>query len=146
MRQELSLGDDRTIAVVTRRDGGFDVAVDAGDGAGVSVRLDEDEADAVAELLGSPKLVSRMAQMQREADDVLVEQLSIPRHSPFAGRALGDTRAQSRTHASIVAVMRGGSTQASPGPDFMLEAGDLVVAVGTREGLDQIAHILDGTG
>jgi TrkA domain protein len=42
-------------------------------------------------------------------------------------------------------VLRGGATHPSPGPDFVFETGDLVVTVGTREGLDQVAHILDGT-
>jgi TrkA domain protein len=43
---------------------------------------------------------------------------------------------------SLVAVMRAGQVYPSPGPDFMLAAGDLVVAVGTGEGLGNAAKIL----
>jgi K+/H+ antiporter YhaU regulatory subunit KhtT len=33
----------------------------------------------------------------------------------------------------------------SPGPAFVLIAGDLLVTVGTREGVDQVVRILEGT-
>jgi TrkA domain protein len=65
------------------------------------------------------------------------------RRSPDAG--LGDTQARTRTGASIVAVIRGGVAAVSPGPAFVLIAGDLLVTVGTREGVDQVVRILEGT-
>jgi TrkA domain protein len=145
--QELELHDGRRIGVVTRRDGHRDIVVydEDGDGAAVTITLDEREADVIADLLGAPQLVARLTDLRRGADELLTEQLPIGAGSPFAGRPLGDTHARTRTGASIVAVLRGGSTHASPGPDFVFETGDLVVTVGTREGLDQVAHILDGT-
>ena len=150
--QELTLADGHRIGIVTRRTGLRDLLVFAdgadGDGHGVqaNVTLTDDEADTVAELLGAPQVVSRLTSLQSEAAALLIEQLPIPHNSPYRGRPLRDTRARGRTGASIVAVMRGGATQPSPGPDFVFESGDLVVAVGTREGLDQIGRILDGTG
>jgi TrkA domain protein len=146
--QEISLHDGRRIGIVTRRNGTRDVVFydDDGDGAAATVALNDDEADAVAELLGAPKLVMRLAGLQSQADEVLTEQLAMPGSSPFAGRPLGDTQARTRTGASIVAVLRGGATHPSPGPEFVLLGGDLVVTVGTRDGLDQVARLLDGTG
>ena len=146
--QEMSLHDGRRIGIVTRRNGTRDIVVydEDGDGAAATVALNDDEADAVAELLGAPKLVMRLASMQAEADAVLTEQLPIPADSPYAGRPLGDTQARTRTGASIVAVLRGGATHPSPGPDFVLRGGDLVITVGTRDGLDQVGRLLDGTG
>jgi K+:H+ antiporter subunit KhtT len=147
--QELALLDGHRIGIVTRRTGLRDLVVlddDGGDGVQAAVTLTDDEADTVAELLGAPQVVSRLSSLQSEAAALLVEQLPIPHNSPYRGRPLRDTRARGRTGASIVAVMRGGATQPSPGPDFVFESGDLVVAVGTREGLDQIGRILDGTG
>ena len=38
--------------------------------------------------------------------------------------------------------MRAGQVHPSPTPDFTLTAGDLLVAVGTTEGLDAAAKIL----
>jgi len=69
----------------------------------------------------------------------------VPASSPFAGRGLGDTQARTRTGASIVAIIRGGVAALSPGPQFELVAGDLLVTVGTRQGVDQVIRILEGT-
>jgi TrkA domain protein len=144
--QELELHDGRRLGIVTRRNGHRDIVVydEDGDGAAETITLDAKEADVIAELLGAPQLVTRLADLQRSVDDVLTEQLPIPATSRYAGRPLGDTQARTRTGASIVAVLRDGATHASPGPDFTLEAGDLVVTVGTREGVDQVARILEG--
>ena len=43
-----------------------------------------------------------------------------------------------------VAVMRDREVIASPGPEFVFEANDVVVAVGTRQGLDGATAILAG--
>lgn len=144
--QELELHDGRRMGVVTRRNGHRDIVIydDEGDGAAAAITLDDDEANVIAELLGAPQLVTRLTDLQRSVDEVITEQLPIPRTSSYAGRPLGQTQVRTRTGASIVAVLRDGSTHASPGPDFVLQAGDLVVTVGTREGLDEVARILDG--
>ena len=146
--QELALHDGSRLGIVTRRNGWRDIVLydDDGDGALATATLNDDEADAVAELLGAPQLVMRLSSLQSQADDVLTEQLPIPNRSPYAGRLLGDTQARTRTGASIVAIVRSGRTHPSPGPDFVLAAGDLVITVGTRQGLDKVAQILDGTG
>jgi TrkA domain protein len=144
--QELELHDGRRLGIVTRRNGHRDIVIydDEGDGAAAAITLDDDEANVVAELLGAPQLVTRLTDLQRSVDEVITEQLPIPRTSRYAGRPLGQTQARTRTGASIVAVLRDGGTHASPGPDFVLQAGDLVVTVGTREGLDQVARLLEG--
>jgi TrkA domain protein len=144
--QELELHDGRRVGIVTRRNGHRDIVIydDEGDGAAAAITLDDDEANAVAELLGAPQLVTRLADLQRSVDEVITEQLPVPRASTYAGRPLGQAQIRTRTGASIVAVLRDGATHASPGPDFALEAGDLVVTVGTRDGLDQVARILEG--
>nr|WP_246221196.1 TrkA C-terminal domain-containing protein [Phytoactinopolyspora mesophila] len=77
-----------------------------------------------------------------QAEGVLTEQFPIPAGSPFAGRPLRDTAARRHTGTSIVAVLRQQNVTASPGPEFVFEAGDIVVAVGTRDGLDQLAQLL----
>jgi TrkA domain protein len=145
--QELELQDGRRMGVVTRRNGQRDLVLydEDGDGAAETLQLSGEEANLLAELLGAPQLVARLADLQRGADSVVTEQLPLPAGSPYAGRPLGETRARTRTGASIVAVLRDGSTHASPGPDFPLHAGDLVVTVGTRDGVDRVARILDGS-
>jgi len=41
-----------------------------------------------------------------------------------------------------VAVLRGGSSVPAPGPDFVLEAGDTVVAVATQEGVASLRSLI----
>lgn len=145
--QEVSLRDGRRLGIVTRRNGLRDLVFydDDGDGAAADLPLTDEEADAVAEILGAPQLTFRLAALQRQADGLVVEQLPVPADSPFAHRPLGDTQARTRTGASIVAVLRQGAALPSPTPDFVLVPGDLVVTVGTQQGVDGLAHILDGT-
>lgn len=145
--QEVALHDGRRVGIVTRRNGLREIVFydDDGDGADATVALTDDEANAVAEILGAPQLTFRLAALQRQADGLIVEQLPVPADSPFAGRPLGDTQARTRTGASIVAVLRQGAAMASPTPDFVLFPGDLVVTVGTQAGVNQVAHILDGS-
>jgi len=145
--QEIALHGGRRLGVVTRRNGTRDLVLydEDGDGAAGTVALNDDEADAVAELLGAPQLVTRLTELQNRAGDLVTEQLPVPAGSPFAGRPLGDTQARTRTGASIVAILRRGTMHPSPAPDFVFEPGDLVVTVGTREGIDAVGRILDGS-
>ena len=145
--QELELHGGKRLGIVTRRNGQRDLVVydEDGDGAAETIQLTDAEANAIAEMLGAPQLVVRLADLQRAVDDVITEQLPVPAKSPYVARPLGDTQARTRTGASIVAVLRSAATHASPGPDFVLQAGDLVVTVGTRDGVDHVARILDGT-
>lgn len=145
--QEVELKAGRRLGIVTRRNGLRDIVVydEDGEGAATTVALTDDEANALAEVLGAPQLMVRLSELQHQADGLVTEQLPVPATSPFAGRVLGDTQARTRTGASIVAILRAGAAIASPGPDFPLLAGDLVVTVGTRDGVDQVAHILDGS-
>jgi TrkA domain protein len=143
--QEIALRTGRRVGIVTRRNGVRDIVLydEDGDGALGSVSLSDDEANAVAELLGAPQLVARLSDLQEQAGDLVTEQLPMPYGSAYDGRPLGDTQARTRTGASIVAILRDGMMHASPTPDFALRGGDLVITVGTREGVDHVARILD---
>jgi TrkA domain protein len=145
--QELELRNGRRIGIVTRRSGLRDIVLydEEGDGASDAVALSDDEANALAEILGAPQLTFRLAVLQRQAEGLIVEQLPVPGDSPFVAHPLGDTQARTRTGASIVAVLRQDAAVPSPTPDFVLQAGDLVVTVGTQEAVNHVAHILDGT-
>ncbi|MCX4094180.1 cation:proton antiporter regulatory subunit [Nocardia sp. alder85J] len=134
----------RRVGVVDRKDGGVDLILSrpGNPDACEQVALTVTEAAALAGLLGAPRLVEQLVAEQRELADVNTRQLSIRTGSPYAGRPLGDTRMRTRTTASIVAVVRGGQTIPSPGPDFPMAAGDQLIVVGTGAGLDAAAAIL----
>ncbi len=135
----------RRLGVVSHRTGRRDVVVyrrDDPDSAADTVVLNAEEANALAELLGSARIVERLTELQRQVEGLVSEQIPIAAGSRYAGRTLGDTRARTRTGASIVAVVRDRDVIASPRPDFVFHAGDVVVVVGTAEGTAAVAAIL----
>jgi TrkA domain protein len=104
--------------------------------------LDSGESRTVAELLGLPLVMDRMTDLPAALDGVEAVRMPVPVGSPYAGRPLGDTRARSRTGASIVAILRDGRVITTLTPDFLLQRGDLVVAVGDRPGIDGLRELL----
>lgn len=137
----------RTVGVVSHRNGRRDLVLydmDDPDACLASIPLTDDEAEALADILGASLMLGQLAGLRQQAAGLLTEQIPITAGSPFVGRRLGDTRTRTRTGASIVAVMRDREVIASPGPSFAFEANDVVVVVGTRQGLDGVTAILAG--
>jgi TrkA domain protein len=143
VRKDFALRNGRRIGVVTHRDGKIDLIVsksDDPDACLAELPLTADEAGALANLLGAPQLVAQLREEHRDLPGIHTRQ--IPVGPPFDGRTLGDTALRTRTGVSVVAVMRAGQVHPSPTPDFTLTAGDLMVTVGTSEGLDNAVKIL----
>jgi TrkA domain protein len=107
-------------------------------------RLTPEEADAVAEVLGAPRLTQRFADLSREVPGLQSGRFPVPPGSPFAGRPLGDTRARTLTGCSIVAIVRDTDVVPSPGPQDLLQPGDVLVAIGSGPGLQQLGQRLAG--
>ena len=137
-------GGRRRIGIIDHKDGSIDLIVSKADNSEATeqIPLTTEEAAALANLLGAPQLVAQLREEHREFDGVTTRQLPVRKGSPYDGRRLGDTEMRTRTKASIVAVMRAGNPLPSPGPDFVFTAADLLVIVGTAEGLDAAARIL----
>jgi TrkA domain protein len=87
-------------------------------------------------------MLGQLAGIREQPAGVFTEQLLISAGSPYSGEDLGATKARTRTHTSIVAIVRGANVIPSPTPDTPLAAGDTIVAVGTRLGLDALARVL----
>jgi TrkA domain protein len=145
VRKDFELTTGRRVGVVALRDGGLDLIVSKKgdpDSCQASVRLTDDEAAVLANLLGAPQLVSQLREEHRDLPGISTRQLPIGEESPYDGRTLGETAMRTRTGVSVVAVMRAGQVYPSPNPDFNLTEGDLLVSVGTSDGLDAAAKIL----
>lgn len=141
----VTTGRGRRIGIVSHRSGRRDLVVydkEDPDTSVVSVALSADEANTIAEYLGTARIIEQLAEMQRQVAGLLTEQLVLVPGSPYDGRTLGDTQARTRTGASIVAVVRGNDVIASPRPDFGLLARDLIVVVGTPAGVEGVATLL----
>ncbi|MBB5850830.1 cation:proton antiporter regulatory subunit [Amycolatopsis umgeniensis] len=145
VRKDFATRNGRRVGVVTHRDGHVELIVsktDDPDACLASLPLTTDEAGALANLLGAPQLVAQLTEEHRDLPGINTKQLPIKGSSPFDGRTLGDTAMRTRTSVSVVAVMRAGQVHPSPTPDFNLTAGDVLVAVGTSEGLEAAVKIL----
>ncbi len=145
IRHDLVTASGRRLGVVSHRNGRRDLVLydpDDPDACTANIPLTDDEAEALADILGASLMLSQLSGLRDQAAGLLTEQISIPAGSPYVNRRLGDTKARTRTSASIVAVLRAREVIASPDPTFRFEAGDAVVVVGTRKGLDGVAAIL----
>jgi TrkA domain protein len=148
IRQDVLTSSGQRVGVVTRFSGERYLVVydrDDPDARLAAVPLTDDEAVALGDLLGTSILLSQLSGLEAGTAGLLTEQISIDADSPYVGRQLGDTKARSRTGTSIVAVLRAGKVIPTPETSFRFEVGDVLVAIGTREGLDALTAILAGT-
>jgi len=65
--------------------------------------------------------------------DAILEWVDVTEDSPLAGETLADANVRRETGVSVIAVQRADETISNPGPDFVLQPGDILVTVGTRE-------------
>ena len=145
LRHDFTTKAGRQLGVVTHRTGRRDLLVydrDDPDTCQEVVQLTEDEADALADLLGGDRLVSHLARLQQQIEGLVIDWLEIRPGSPYADRTIADTQARSRTGVSIVAVLRNGGAIPAPTPDVRLEAGDTLVVVGTTDGISALSDLL----
>jgi TrkA domain protein len=144
LRHEFYTGKGQHAAVVSHVSGRRDIVIyrqHDPDSVAATLSLSTDEANGIAELLGTARIVERLADLQRQVVGLATVQVPVTAGSPYDGRTLGDTRARTRTGASIVAVVRAGAIIGSPRPDFVFVPGDLVIVVGTAEGTDATADL-----
>ena len=147
VRYRLLTRSGELLGVVVLREGGAEIAVydrrDPDHARGL-IRLDAEEADALAEVLGAPRLTQRFADLSREVPGLRSGRFTVRPGSPFDGQPLGETRARTLTGCSIVAIVRDSDVVPSPGPQDRLRAGDVLIAIGSERGLATLERRLSG--
>jgi Putative regulatory, ligand-binding protein related to C-terminal domains of K+ channels len=144
VRYDLVTDEGHHLSVVAHQDGRRFLAFhdpDDDDACKETVRLAPGEAAALAKLLRPDPVVHLPTELEI---DLVTERIPLTAKSPYSGRTLGATQARTRTGASIVAVLRRTSATPSPTPDFRFAAGDILVVVGTREGVEAVADLIAG--
>ncbi len=147
VRYEFPDRDGNLIGVIARRDGGVEVVVyDVGDPdeSRPAFRLTAEGADALAQILGAPRIAERFADLTKEVPGLIAGQVEIRTNGPFVDQPLGSTRARTLTGASVVAIVRGEDVVASPKPDEILRTGDVLVVIGTTSGISAVDKIVSG--
>lgn len=138
VRHDFVTEDGDRVGVIVHRTGRREIVVyDSTDPDACSPMLDLSSADTrvLGELLGASQVSQTVGAVQQELDGLAIEWIHMPEGSFGAGRTIEAGQYRTRTGSSIVAIVRGDSTVPAPTPDFRIEVGDTVVAVGTTEGL-----------
>jgi CPA2 family monovalent cation:H+ antiporter-2 len=65
------------------------------------------------------------------------ESFMVPKSSPAVGRSIRELQLRKMTGVTIIAVVHGGKPLTNPSPDAVIEAGDILVMVGSHAQLDQ---------
>lgn len=132
-------GGRRDLLVYNRRDPDACAAV---------VRLEEEDSDTLAELLGGSQITERLTNLQQTVQGLTLDWLPISESWGCAGRTMQEAGLQLRkdTGVSIVAVVRDGQTIPTPSLDFRLLPGDTVVVVGTPQAIREAAAAMQSGG
>jgi len=95
-------------------------------------------------LRGSDVAGALMHSIERMMAGAITDTYFIEPDSPSVGRTLADLDLRGRTRALIIAVVRDGSHELSPGADFTFRPRDVLVLVGDHQALEAAFRVLGG--
>ena len=144
VRHEFTTAGGERVALLTHRSGRRELAVyDRGDpdACRTVLHLSADDTHSLGEILGTSH-VSESVLGTQQVEGLALDWLTLPAGSRFEGASIADGRFRTQTGASIVAIVRGGSSIPAPDPETRFEPGDVLVAVGTPDGLTRLRALL----
>ncbi len=129
--------DGGKVGVITHRSGHSDLITFAdsdkvSDSSKVSLRLDEDEAHTLAELLGGTKITEGISNLD-SIPGLSIDWFTVDYDDHIAGQLLGDLASRGIVGLTVVAVVRGESANPAPADDFKVFPGDTLVVAGSPE-------------
>lgn len=93
----------------------------------------------MAALVAQPEVVEFLDVVMRDGEfEVRMAHFEIASGSPLAGRALGEAGISRRTGSTILAIRRDEGFLTNPDRQFVLEPGDIIIALGTEDHLKQL--------
>ncbi len=92
----------------------------------------------------SIEIFSRVLAHYNVPRDDIERLVSVGDTAPVVGQTIAETALRSKTGALILAVRRGESDLATPGPEFQLDAGDVLVVVGQPQQIKNAYKLLTG--
>ncbi|WP_248895806.1 cation:proton antiporter regulatory subunit [Haloplanus halobius] len=145
---ELDLSGDTTVTAVVHHDGRCELyRRDSADADGEKILdLSSDQANKLGSILEGAYFESvSTAELTVPLGDAIIEWVEVGRDATQAGKTLGETDLRQATGATVIAIQRGEETVPNPAAEFELAAGDLLVAVGTREEQQALRELLSPT-
>jgi TrkA domain protein len=128
--------DGGKVGVITHRSGHSDLITFADaeddDARKVSLRLDEDEAHTLAELLGGTRITESLSGMD-QIPGLSIDWFPVDYDHHIAGQQLGSLTTKGLPGVTVVAVVRGESANPAPDGDFKVFPGDTLVVAGAPE-------------
>jgi TrkA domain protein len=106
------------------------------------MQLSASDTQTLSELLGAGRVTEAVTAVRQQIEGLAIEWIDVGATSPLIGHTIADGQLRTRTGASVVAVIRGDTTVPAPEPDLVFQPHDVVVAVGTDEGLATLRSIL----
>ncbi len=145
VRHEFDTESGERVGVIVHRDGRREMVVydrDDPDACTSVVLLSVNDTRTMAELLGASQVTEAVAAVRHDIKGLSIEWIELSDGSTSVGTTIAQGQFRTRTGASIVAVMRNDESVPAPEPDFCFRSGDVVVAVGTVEGLASLRSLL----
>jgi TrkA domain protein len=126
--------DGGKVGVIAHRSGHSDLITfaDEEDASKVSLRLSEDEAHTLAELLGGTQITESLTALD-QIPGLSIDWFTVDADDHIAGQPLGNPGAHDVVGLTVVAVVRGESTNPAPAADFSVIPGDTLVVAGSPE-------------
>jgi K+:H+ antiporter subunit KhtT len=146
VRHDFTSRSGERLGVISHRSGDKDLLVydhDDPDSCAMVLRLGDDDVRTLADILGGSQVTEDLTRLQSLAG-LTIDWIPVTGGAHCTGRRLADLGVYDDLGASIVAVVRGEETIASPGPEFRLLDGDTAVAVGTPAAVRRLFEVLRG--
>lgn len=130
--------DGGKVGVIAHRSGHSDLVTfadeeDAGpDASKVSLRLSEDEAHTLAELLGGTRITESLDKLD-QIPGLSIDWFTVDYEDHIAGQQLGSLASHGVVGLTVVAIVRGESANPAPSDDFKVFPGDTLVVAGSPE-------------
>lgn len=144
VRHEFTTASGERMSLLTHRSGRREIAVfdsEDPDTCRTVLHLSAEDTRTLGELLGTSQ-VSAAVRDAQQVEGLALDWLTIAAGERFDGATIADGQFRTETGASIVAILRGPTTIPAPEPDARLTAGDVLVAVGTPDGLNRLRVLL----
>jgi TrkA domain protein len=135
-RFELELSGDSRVVVVVHHDGRCELFSREDESADAERVLDltSDQANKLGSILEGAYFESvDVDELSVPLGNAIIEWVDLEADSSLIGATLDESGVREETGVSVIAVQRGDETISNPEAAFELAAGDVLVAIGTRE-------------
>ncbi|AUV82609.1 potassium transporter TrkA [Salinigranum rubrum] len=130
----VTFDDDRQLTIIIRNEGERQVRwrSEADANSELLFELSEREARRLAEIFDGSYFESVDTDLENALEDADIEWVEVDDEAPVVGQTLRESGIRTRTGVSVIAVQRSDRTHSNPDSSFRIEAGDVLVVVGSK--------------